>query len=121
MIKLFRTLFILYLILFTTGCSFIVSRLIPLNDIQSPTGEYRIGTQTFYWIDEKRDEWFSQQGGDKRELVVQVLYPSSESNGIKDPWLDNASIRDQAIMDNFKDFPSEKINRYIEEANSYYR
>ena len=27
----------------------------------------------------------------------------------------------QPIMDNFKDFPSEKINRYIEEANSYYR
>ena len=110
MIKLFRTLFILYLILFTTGCSFIASRLIPLNDIQSPTGEYRIGTQTFYWIDEKRDEWFSQKGGDKRELVVQVWYPSSESNGIKDPWLDNASIREEAIMDNFK------VPRFIAKA-----
>jgi glycosyltransferase involved in cell wall biosynthesis len=27
----------------------------------------------------------------------------------------------QPIMDHFKDFPSEKINKYIEEANSYYR
>ena len=33
------------------GCSFIASRLIPINDIKSPTGNYQIGTQTFYWID----------------------------------------------------------------------
>ena len=113
MIKLLKTLSLVYLVLFTTGCSFIASRLIPLNDIQSPTGEHSVGTQTFYWVDEERDEWFSQKKGDKRELVVQVWYPSSESDGIKDPWLDNASLREEAIIDNFKvpKFIAKAVNR----------
>ena len=72
MIKSFKLIFISLFILLISGCSFVVSRVIPLNDIKSPTGDFVVGTQLFYWIDENRDEWFSQEDGDKRELIVLV-------------------------------------------------
>ena len=78
MIRSFRTIFILVYILLISGCSFIASRIIPLNDIKLPTGDYAVGTQTFYWIDKDREEWFTDIEGDKRELIVQVWYPSNK-------------------------------------------
>jgi len=102
MIQLLRIILVSSLVLFISGCSFVASRLIPLHDIQSPTGEYNVGTQIFFWVDDARDEWFSKEEGDKRELVVQVWYPSTESENDTDPWLDNASLREQSIMENFK-------------------
>ena len=52
MIKSYRFIAILILPILISGCSFVASRAIPLNDIKSPTGDYKIGTQIFYWIDE---------------------------------------------------------------------
>ena len=100
--KLLKMILVSCVVLFISGCSFVASRLIPLHDIQPPTGEYHVGTQIFFWVDDARDEWFSEEEGDKRELVVQVWYPSTESENDTDPWLDYASLREQAIMDNFK-------------------
>ena len=99
--KLLRMILVYHLVIFFSGCSFVASRLIPLHDIQSPTGEYNVGTQIFYWVDNERDEWFSKDEGDKRELIVQVWYPSAESENDTDPWLDNPSLREEAIIDNF--------------------
>ena len=100
--KIIRILLILNIVLLTTGCAFIASRVVPVNDIQAPSGNYKVGTQIFHWTDNNRDEWFSEINGDKRELVVQVWYPSTESENDTDPWLDYASLREEAIMDNFK-------------------
>ena len=97
-----KILLMLNMTLLVTGCSFIVSRVVPVNDIQAPSGSYKVGTQLFYWTDSDRDEWFSEIDGDKRELVVQVWYPSNNTSDETDPWLDNISIREEAIMDNFK-------------------
>ncbi len=102
MIKLFRVIIVLFYILLLSGCSFVASRVIPLNDIKSPTGNYKVGTQIFYWIDEDREEWFTDEGGDKRELIVQVWYPSTEGGIDKDPWMDNPSERIDAIIEKFK-------------------
>ena len=130
MIKFFRFTSILACILLVSGCSFIASRIIPLNDIKSPTGNYKVGTQIFYWVDQDREEWFTEVEGDKRELIVQVWYPSSESDidednfgegnftligmtfpgnsksitpiNNRDPWMDNSSQRTESIIDNFK-------------------
>ena len=102
MIKLFRVIIVLFYILLLSGCSFVASRVIPLNDIKSPTGNYKVGTQIFYWIDEDREEWFTDEGGDKRELIVQVWYPSTEGGIDKDPWMDNPSERTDAIIEKFE-------------------
>jgi len=97
-----RLLLILNIVYLVTGCAFIASRVIPVNDIQAPSGDYNVGTQLFHWTDIDREEWFSEIDGDKRELVVQVWYPSNDVSDRTDPWLDNISTREEAIMDNFK-------------------
>ncbi len=42
-----KILLMLNITLLVTGCSFIVSRVVPVNDIQSPSGSYKVGTQFF--------------------------------------------------------------------------
>lgn len=88
--------------LLLNGCSFMASRLVPLNDIQEPTGIYNVGTQIFEWIDVNREEWFSEKKDDKRKLVVQVWYPSIQEGYIKNPWIDYSPQRIDAIIEEYK-------------------
>jgi predicted dienelactone hydrolase len=44
--------------------------------LPSPTGPYQIGMALYHWVDEARDETFTDDPNDKRELVVQVWYPA---------------------------------------------
>ena len=103
-----------------SGCSFMASRIIPLNDIKEPTGLYNVGTQIFEWIDEDRDEWFTEQEGDKRKLVVQVWYPSLDKGEKADPWVDYSPHRIEAIIDEYKipRFIARSIDRI--NTNSYF-
>ena len=102
MIHNYKIFFLSLLLLFVSGCSFMVSRVLPIKDIQSPTGMYGVGTKVFYLIDKDREEWFSEDINDNRELMVQVWYPSNISTADTDPWLDNPKLREDAIIDNFK-------------------
>ena len=102
MIKFFRITFIFTYILLVPGCSFVASRVVPLNDIKSPTGNFEVGTQMFYWIDENREELFTDIEDDKRELIVQVWYPSNGKGTNKSPWMDNPSERTDAIIEKFE-------------------
>jgi len=102
MINIYKVFFLFSILLFASGCSFMASRVLPVKDIQSPTGIYGVGTQVFYWVDYEREEWFSEDQTDKRELIVQVWYPSNISTSNTDPWLDNPKLREDAIIDNFK-------------------
>ena len=110
MINAYRILSLSFILLFTSGCSFMASRVLPIKDIQSPTGLYGVGTQVFFWSDNQREEWFSEDKSDKRELMVQVWYPSNISTTDTDPWLDNPKLREDAIIDNFK------VPRFIAKA-----
>ena len=102
MIKSFRVTFIFTYMLLVFGCSFVASRVVPLNDIKSPTGNFEVGTQMFYWIDENREELFTDIEDDKRELIVQVWYPSNGKGTNKSPWMDNPSERTDAIIEKFE-------------------
>ena len=102
MIKSFRITFIFTYILLVSGCSFVASRVVPLNDIKSPTGNFEVGTQMFYWVDENREELFTDIDDDKRELIVQVWYPSNGKGTNKFPWMDNPSERTDAIIEKFE-------------------
>ena len=62
--------------------SFIVSRLLPLDDLPEPSGQYAVGFTVLDWIDSDRDEWFTGQPGEKRRLVVQVWYPASTTENL---------------------------------------
>lgn len=41
-----------------------------------PTGQYNVGTTSFYLKDENRKEIHSEKAADKRELMLQVWYPA---------------------------------------------
>ncbi|OBZ09160.1 hypothetical protein [Bacillus sp. FJAT-26390] len=51
---------------------------LPVFSFESPTGTYAVGTVTYHWIDLKREEAYSKDPEDHRELMVQVWYPSPE-------------------------------------------
>ena len=46
--------------------------------LADPTGPWLVGTQTFHWVDSKREEVLTGKKGDKRELMVQVWYPAAK-------------------------------------------
>ena len=99
---IFRNFVLLFCLIFIYGCSFVASRIIPVKDIKTPTGEYTIGTKTYNWTDIERDEWFSEEEGDKRELIVQVWYPSIEVGNEKSPWQDYPFKRVKSIANSFQ-------------------
>ncbi len=47
--------------------------------LPSPSGPYKVGTEIFNWIDINRSETFSNDPTTRRELIVQLWYPTKES------------------------------------------
>lgn len=50
--------------------------LLPVFSFNKPAGPYKIGTVTYDWTDDQRDEVLTPDTSDKRELMVQVWYPA---------------------------------------------
>ncbi|MFF2015762.1 alpha/beta hydrolase family protein [Paenibacillus sp. NPDC058177] len=50
--------------------------LLPVFTFDKPTGSYKIGTVTYDWKDDSRDEVLTPDPNDKRELMVQIWYPA---------------------------------------------
>ena len=70
---------ILALSIVLLGVSVALSVLLPVFHLPKPLGEFSVGTETFHFIDDDREESFTEQKSDKRELVFQVWYPALES------------------------------------------
>ena len=49
--------------------------------LPAPTGPFQIGTATYHWVDELRDELFTSAPGDKREIIVRFWYPATVEPG----------------------------------------
>ncbi len=66
------------------------SLLMPLFELQEPTGPYKVGTTTYDWTDTSRQE--EKCNGDvKRELMVQVWYPAENIENLKKaPYIKDA-------------------------------
>ena len=80
-------------ILLMTGCSLVVPRLLPFDDLPEPAGPYAVGTQTFTWQDNSREEAFTAEAGDKRRLVVQIWYPAEPTSGQPVTYLPDPELR----------------------------
>ena len=48
--------------------------------LPEPTGPYHIGVKSYHLIDETRDEWFTEDETDYRELMMKVWYPTECSD-----------------------------------------
>ena len=77
-----------------SAISLLTSKVLPLDDLPQPTGPYAVGFSVLDWIDASRDEWFTEQAGQKRRLVVQVWYPAAApENSEPAKYLDHGEQR----------------------------
>lgn len=59
-----------------TLVSLALAFLLPVFTFPTPTGPFGVGTHTYDWVDETRDETFTADPADHRELMVQIWYPA---------------------------------------------
>ncbi|WP_426449300.1 alpha/beta hydrolase family protein [Paenibacillus sp. S-38] len=64
----------------------------PVFKLPEPTGEWKVGTQTFHFVDTKREEIFGDARDGKRELMVQVWYPAQAGTGKYAPFVPDPRI-----------------------------
>jgi dienelactone hydrolase len=56
-------------------------------------GSYSVGTTNYDWVDPMRDETYTEDPTDKRELAVKVWYPSEKvAEGKTAPYIDNEEV-----------------------------
>ncbi len=67
--------------------------LLPVPQLPDVTGSFAIGTQTFHLTDESRDEIYTDDPGDKREIMMQVWYPAeADAEGETAVYLDDLDV-----------------------------
>lgn len=64
----------------------------PVFKLPEPTGEFKVGTQTFHFVDPNREEIFGEARDGKRELMVQVWYPAQAGTGKHAPFVPDPRI-----------------------------
>ena len=66
--------------------------IVPVFRFPPPTGPYAIGTLTYHWIDAARSEAFAADPHGRRELMVQIWYPSqAKASGPRAAYLPDAA------------------------------
>ena len=74
----------------------------PVFNFEKPSGKYKIGTKTYYFTDSSRNELFADNLKRKREILIQIWYPTDEKpNNDFTPYLENSTIKINAIADQF--------------------
>ncbi|SEG59592.1 dienelactone hydrolase [Paenibacillus sp. UNC499MF] len=64
----------------------------PVFKLPEPTGEFKVGTRTFHFVDTNREEIFDKARAGKRELMVQVWYPAQAGTGKYAPVVPDTRI-----------------------------
>jgi predicted dienelactone hydrolase len=65
--------------------------LFPTPRFPKPTGSYDIGTRIFpAWTDAARAEPFTPDPGDRRQLVVQIWYPTHDDSGPRQRYIERS-------------------------------
>ena len=74
---------------------FVLLSVIPVFQLPSPGGPYKVGTQTFHWVDSLRNEHFTlEDTADFREIIVQTWFPTKDHQNLDpEPYLDFIEIR----------------------------
>jgi predicted dienelactone hydrolase len=55
--------------------------LFPVFSLPLPTGPHTVGTTGFEWVDDAREELFTPDPADHRDLIIQVWYPAEKTDG----------------------------------------
>lgn len=74
--------------------------LLPVPQLPEVTGPYAIGTQTFHLIDESREEIYTADPADRREIMMQIWYPTVDgAPGETAAYLEDLSVMAPVIAD----------------------
>ncbi|MGF9697210.1 alpha/beta hydrolase family protein [Paenibacillus sp. MABNR03] len=67
--------------------------LFPVFSFEKLTGPYGIGTVSYDWTDNSREELLTSTAGDKRELMVQIWYPTDpDAKGTTAPYVNDPAV-----------------------------
>ena len=70
--------------------STLLSLFFPVFTFQNPTGKYGIGTASYQFVDKSRNELFGEDNNRKREIILQIWYPTSPNgNQIFTSYVEN--------------------------------
>ena len=72
------------------GIAAMLAMVLPVFGFSPPSGPYRVGTVTYHWIDTGRHEVFSADPTKRRELMVQVWYPTTSNSSSRAAYVDHA-------------------------------
>jgi len=86
--------------------SIVLPILVPVFRFPHPGGLYQIGTLTYHWVDANRQEIFSADPNDRRELIVQIWYPAKkEASSHYAPYIQDSDAV-AAAMARLHNFPA---------------
>jgi predicted dienelactone hydrolase len=81
------------IVLFWWVVSVTLPVILPVITLPTPPGAYSIGSVLYHWTDTSRDEIYSSNPNDKRELMVQIWYPAQSTAKTETiPFIDNADV-----------------------------
>ena len=100
--------------LLATTTAAILPVALPVPRLLKPTGPYAIGTVTYYWIDDSRQEQNGPTPGDgPRELMVQLWYPALAQPDLEPlPWHPDIKAAGPALA-NTLDMPSFLLDHLV--------
>ena len=66
---------------------------LPIKKVPEPSGEYSIGTKIYDLEDPLRDEYYTEEEGDKRKIKYQIWYPAERTKDYKKAkWISDGTI-----------------------------
>jgi len=86
---------------------------LPVPKILEPTGPHAIGTQTFHMVDTSRDEIYTDDPADKREIMMQIWYPAEpDADGETAVYLEDLDVMGSVLAErlNLPSFLLDHIN-----------
>jgi pimeloyl-ACP methyl ester carboxylesterase len=99
--KFIRKMF-LFLACFTFIIAVFLPVFFPVFSFDKPTGKYQIGTITYHFTDSLRNEIFTSKVDDKREIMLQIWYPTNNhTNKNFAPYIENGNTVTDALAEFF--------------------
>lgn len=94
------------LLLFITGFILVIAILLPVFfpvfKFEKPLGKYQIGTKTYHFTDSLRNEIFSANLSQKREIMVQIWYPTDQKTDRNfTPYFEDSKTVTSALAEQF--------------------
>jgi len=89
-----------------------LSILLPVPRLPTPPGPDAVGSVVYDWVDTSRDEAYSTDPTDKREVMVQIWYPTQPPPGAQTiPLIDHWDVAGPAIAQ-FLSLPSFAVDHF---------